>query len=558
MTWLDSEIKERINNLEEFANQTVSRFVLRDPSGPKNGGNVFYPTEMAELCAAAATVQGIKSVQIDARFGIPYIGAPPLLLSGNGGAGTGSFATTGTTVTFTLPAAPSPAFVPALVGYVIRIQGSLSPENDGEYIITGVPAANQITFFLPKGGITDELFPAAGTWIAGGWNCENWELTAHTEGVGPQGPFIGLFWGFDLPSSTPVDMFLGKLRKIGAELFILNATPTVAPLALFDNDFFVELGTGHTGDYPFIETFLGAASIDVSSATDRTVIRMRAIIGGLIPGVSPPSIFCGASPAVTELVMFDFARLYTDQIDNTNAASTLRWSITGTGSRPTRQSLFAGSLDFPNAESQGANAHARLNVFPASVNQAEIVPFTSATGPAVLVMNGSYLYDTTAGPDAVTALPLIRAAAPTANIIEGEVGILESTGLQVIVTNQGSANDVMVAASNVAGTGDSFAVALGVVTLTDAAGDFTADMVGKSIVIAGSTNPLNDGTFVVASFIDASNITYANAVGVAEAFPGTWTVYMNTVMGGTTDTTVGPASSAMFISDGVNNWRRFQ
>src|SRR4029079_12579332 len=77
----------------------------------------------------------------------------------------------------------------------------------------------------------------------------------------------------------------------------------------------------------------------------------------------------------------------------------------------------------------------------------------------------------------------------------------------------------------VTGTGDSFAFAAGIVTLTDAAGTFTAAMVGKQITIEGSTTPANDGTFLVASFVSPTVITFANAAGVTEAFPGTWTVF---------------------------------
>jgi hypothetical protein len=74
------------------------------------------------------------------------------------------------------------------------------------------------------------------------------------------------------------------------------------------------------------------------------------------------------------------------------------------------------------------------------------------------------------------------------------------------------------------GTGDSFTAAAGIVTLTDAAGLFTASMVGRPITISGASTLSNNGTFVVASFISASQLTYANAGGVAEVFPGTWLV----------------------------------
>lgn len=72
------------------------------------------------------------------------------------------------------------------------------------------------------------------------------------------------------------------------------------------------------------------------------------------------------------------------------------------------------------------------------------------------------------------------------------------------------------------GTGDSFAIAAGVVTLTDAGATFTAADVGRFITIAGSTSPGNDGTFLIEQFVDANNIKYTNASGVTEAFSGTW------------------------------------
>lgn len=72
------------------------------------------------------------------------------------------------------------------------------------------------------------------------------------------------------------------------------------------------------------------------------------------------------------------------------------------------------------------------------------------------------------------------------------------------------------------GTGDSFAVAAGVVTLTDAGATFTANDVGRFITIAGATSPGNNGTFLIEQFVDANNIKYTNASGVTEAFAGTW------------------------------------
>jgi hypothetical protein len=77
---------------------------------------------------------------------------------------------------------------------------------------------------------------------------------------------------------------------------------------------------------------------------------------------------------------------------------------------------------------------------------------------------------------------------------------------------------------DVTGTGDDIAFAAGTCTLTDAAGDFKPNHVGRNITIAGS-GAGNNGTFVIASYISATQITYANASGATESpFTGTWTV----------------------------------
>jgi hypothetical protein len=81
----------------------------------------------------------------------------------------------------------------------------------------------------------------------------------------------------------------------------------------------------------------------------------------------------------------------------------------------------------------------------------------------------------------------------------------------------------------VEGAGLSFAVAFAtptaatVVTLTSAVSTFTADMVGRSIVIAGASAG-NNGSYPIASFISATQITYLNPNGLAEAVGFTWSV----------------------------------
>lgn len=76
------------------------------------------------------------------------------------------------------------------------------------------------------------------------------------------------------------------------------------------------------------------------------------------------------------------------------------------------------------------------------------------------------------------------------------------------------------------GTGDSFSLGGTTITLTDAAGVFTVDMVGKVITITGATTPGNNGTFTVTGVPAANTLTYENAAGATEAFTGTWSVNM--------------------------------
>jgi hypothetical protein len=76
------------------------------------------------------------------------------------------------------------------------------------------------------------------------------------------------------------------------------------------------------------------------------------------------------------------------------------------------------------------------------------------------------------------------------------------------------------------GTGDTIGGGAPNMTLTDSAALFTEALVGLHITITGATTPTNNGTFLVTGFTSYTTITYTNAAGVAEAFPGTWGVVM--------------------------------
>lgn len=78
----------------------------------------------------------------------------------------------------------------------------------------------------------------------------------------------------------------------------------------------------------------------------------------------------------------------------------------------------------------------------------------------------------------------------------------------------------------VTGTGDSIIVVAGDTRrLTDSAGLFTSDMVGKKLVISGALDPLHDGGFLVTAYESATQITYENGAAVTEnPFSGNWAV----------------------------------
>jgi hypothetical protein len=78
--------------------------------------------------------------------------------------------------------------------------------------------------------------------------------------------------------------------------------------------------------------------------------------------------------------------------------------------------------------------------------------------------------------------------------------------------------------STLSGTGDSFVFAVGIVTLTDAAAAFSQSLIGTTVEVSSATSSGNNGTFVIASVPSATTLTYANAAGVTEAFPGTYTM----------------------------------
>lgn len=107
------------------------------------------------------------------------------------------------------------------------------------------------------------------------------------------------------------------------------------------------------------------------------------------------------------------------------------------------------------------------------------------------------------------------------------------------------------------GTGDSIADLGGNVgELTDAAGTFSAAMVGHYVDIQGATTGTNDSTagtgFLITAFTSATVIEYTNPGTITtEAFTGTWKVYARVGDVGAATIASQPTLASKTSTDGV-------
>lgn len=76
---------------------------------------------------------------------------------------------------------------------------------------------------------------------------------------------------------------------------------------------------------------------------------------------------------------------------------------------------------------------------------------------------------------------------------------------------------------DITGTGDSLAVASGIVTLTDAGASWRAEIVNSRITITGATGD-NNGTFRILSRPTATTLTFANDRATAETIALAWSI----------------------------------
>lgn len=76
--------------------------------------------------------------------------------------------------------------------------------------------------------------------------------------------------------------------------------------------------------------------------------------------------------------------------------------------------------------------------------------------------------------------------------------------------------------NDLTGKGDYLSVNGTTVTLTDNVAPFTPGIDGKYIIIAGATNSANNGQYGPITYISSTQISFTNAAGVNESYPGQW------------------------------------
>lgn len=202
--------------------------------------------------------------------------------------------------------------------------------------------------------------------------------------------------------------------------------------------------------------------------------------------------------------------------------SLTRCKLTGCPDPTAAMYLHAGRNDLSRLDVSGNAGSA----FRADANGTTFASRILTTG----MLNGRYGFEAIAAHDVQLSSTIAVLATP----VRGVLGDMKAgngptrTYVDFIAATPASGRPRLIEYdinTPVAGTGTSFAFAASVVNLTGPAASFTADMVGRLIVIQGAAPTVgNNGVFVVSGFVSATEITYVNPAGSAEAFAGTWKI----------------------------------
>jgi hypothetical protein len=150
------------------------------------------------------------------------------------------------------------------------------------------------------------------------------------------------------------------------------------------------------------------------------------------------------------------------------------------------------------------------------------------TPPNAAANSGNVLYPVVANYNAQNVGQFDILSTETAPVVNN-VPFGSVTQCLMLVVKNGQATDIGVQINGgvqLAGTTASISFSSGVNTITGLQG-MTSAMVGKTITIAGSTTPANNGTFTIVSVPSASSVTVTNASGATDSSGAVvWVLHM--------------------------------
>jgi hypothetical protein len=449
------------------------------------GGNIY--TTWASLIAAAQSIKGYKTLQIDNSIVTPAVIPASFIAAGTGD----SIAVAAGIVTLTDAAG---LFTAAMVGRGIDIAASGVAANNGDFVILSVTGPTTLTY-ANAAAVAEAVWP--GTWRAGGWDMTMCEPTAFATGATEStqvacsiaagasfvnlrkiggdlvltnlntnpasivsvkslaGPVLGIMTLTDAAGlftaamvGNPIQLAGGLAANSGFFTILSQTAATVtftnaggAPEAVFAGTWTVinapikivgnttlEIGQGFTGDTPTLTNNL-APLIDASQLlTNSLNIRAStAVIGGTAPSIQMGNSVGGANPALF-LGLQGTARFLSGSIVGTNAAAVLQYTPQTTG-QLNRLAGWAGTINNGQAGVAASAGWTRFRIAPRPLTQLAPIPsaiaLTFATG---LGMGAMHLYASAV--NIAQTLPIIRAAAPPNNSNATSLGgVLESLGM---------------------------------------------------------------------------------------------------------------------------------
>jgi hypothetical protein len=204
----------------------------------------------------------------------------------------------------------------------------------------------------------------------------------------------------------------------------------------------LKIGTSAQGVYPVINNLGSAPFVDASGLTGTAVFAL--CLKGSIVGASPAIQMGAVSGQRLVLNLFDMSSISAGMIAASNPAIGANLYQTPAAAFA-RQPAFAGTITAGTPTSGIGLGLTRFFYSPyAGSPPMPTAPSTVDITPAAgLGMNAVLRLDTTAG-DVTQTLPLIRADAPPINASPNDPGIIDSTGLVVIVKNEVGSNSVKV------------------------------------------------------------------------------------------------------------------